>query len=176
MRTCLHCGIDLDSIGKNKKAIYCSKQCKQKVFTQKNYESILEKNRNWYQENKEKRLETCSQYYQSLSKEQREQKLEISRLSYHKNKFNGKALTRSAKRRCAKLNRTPKWLSEFDLFFIEEMYHLATLRSQTLKTPFEVDHIIPLQGKTVSGLHVPTNLQIISRYENRSKKNLVGKT
>jgi 5-methylcytosine-specific restriction endonuclease McrA len=60
-----------------------------------------------------------------------------------------------------KLKRTPAWA---DLEAIELFY---------LNCPdgYEVDHIIPLQGKKVSGLHVLDNLQYLTMYENRSKGN-----
>lgn len=59
----------------------------------------------------------------------------------------------------------PKWLSEWDLFFISELYDLAKRRK------LEVDHIIPIKHSLVCGLHVPANLQLLSRSENAKKSN-----
>lgn len=62
----------------------------------------------------------------------------------------------------------PLWANQF---FIDEAYDLATRRTETTGTPWEVDHILPLRGKAVSGLHVETNLRVIPRSENRRKFN-----
>lgn len=52
----------------------------------------------------------------------------------------------------------------------------ARSRELTRKTgiPHEVDHIVPLCGENVSGLHVPWNLQILPRLDNRRKRNSLG--
>lgn len=77
----------------------------------------------------------------------------------------------TAKRRAAKIQRTPNWLSSFDLWVFEEAYELAALRTKLFGFSWHVDHIIPLQGEKVSGLHVPTNIQVISWIDNVSKAN-----
>ena len=74
-------------------------------------------------------------------------------------------------RKHAKKQRTPQWLTKDDLWVIREAYALAALRTAMFGFSWEVDHIVPLQGKTVSGLHVPNNLQVIPRAENRAKWN-----
>ena len=67
----------------------------------------------------------------------------------------------SAKRRSSKLQRTPAWA---DLEAIKQFY---------LNCPkgYHVDHIVPLQGLNVSGLHVLNNLQYLTASENCSKGN-----
>jgi hypothetical protein len=77
----------------------------------------------------------------------------------------------TAKRRVIKLQRMPKWLTEEQKKQIKDMYALATLLNETTDTEWHVDHIIPLQGKLVSGLHVPDNLQVIPAKENLIKRN-----
>ena len=37
--------------------------------------------------------------------------------------------------------------------------------------PHEVDHIYPIQGKTVTGLHHEDNLRVVPRHVNRAKGN-----
>jgi hypothetical protein len=72
------------------------------------------------------------------------------------------------KRKTSLLQRTPKWA---DLEKIKQFYIEAAKLTKETGIPYEVDHIIPLQGKLVSGLHVHNNLQILTRSENRSKRN-----
>ena len=61
-----------------------------------------------------------------------------------------------------KLNRTPLWA---DLEQIRQIY------AQASKEDKVVDHIVPLRGKLVSGLHVHYNLQLLTKSENSSKNN-----
>ena len=69
------------------------------------------------------------------------------------------------------LQRTPKWLTEIDYQRIENEYRLAALQTKLTGEPWHVDHIIPLQGKYVSGLHVPSNLRAMRGSENIKKSN-----
>lgn len=83
----------------------------------------------------------------------------------------GKLAAKSRKYMLAKLQRTPAWLTPDDLWLIEQAYEIAALRTKLFGFPWQVDHIFPLHGRVVSGLHVPHNLQVIPGSENRAKSN-----
>lgn len=68
----------------------------------------------------------------------------------------------------AKINAVPKWA---DLQSIKSIYEEAAMVTKVTGIRQHVDHIIPLRGKTVCGLHVHTNLRIVPYYENCSKGN-----
>jgi hypothetical protein len=70
-----------------------------------------------------------------------------------------------AKYRATKEKATPSWA---DLSAIKEFYVKAS------SCGMEVDHVIPLHGKNVCGLHVENNLQLLSKFENCSKGNRWG--
>lgn len=72
------------------------------------------------------------------------------------------------KRRAAKLNRTPPWA---DLDAMRAIYDKSQRLTAETGIPHHVDHILPLQGKLVSGLHVAANLQVIPASENIRKRN-----
>lgn len=77
----------------------------------------------------------------------------------------------ASRRRATKLNATPKWLTKEELLEIKEMYQLAKELSWLSQKGLEVDHIVPLRGKEVCGLHVPWNLRIIPAEDNWAKGN-----
>ena len=76
-----------------------------------------------------------------------------------------------AKQRAGKLNRVPAWLTEEDNWMMREIHHLARLRTDLTGVWCDVDHIIPLRGELVCGLHVPANMQVITHSHNSSKGN-----
>jgi hypothetical protein len=76
-----------------------------------------------------------------------------------------------AKRRASKRMACASWLSAIDAAQIQECYDLAHAKTVQTGIKHNVDHIVPLQGKNVSGLHVPWNLQVIPAKQNFSKGN-----
>jgi hypothetical protein len=110
----------------------------------------LESSRQWREDNKKA--------YLAYLKQWRQDNKDI--VNYHG------AVKRSRKRKAM-----PSWLTEDQLWMIKEIYSLARLRTQMTGIEWHVDHMIPLKGKTVCGLHVPWNLQVIPGLDNLKKNN-----
>jgi hypothetical protein len=66
---------------------------------------------------------------------------------------------------------TPKWLTKKEKSEIRELYKIAITMSKTTGEQYVVDHIVPLRGEGVCGLHVPWNLRVITQEENLKKSN-----
>ena len=131
----------------------------------KNREALLEKKRQYYENNKERHSEVMAEHYKNNSEKYKEKAIQWKK--DNRSRHNASCMLRHT----AKIQRTPKWLSSDDLWLIEQAYELASLREQTCGGKWHVDHIVPLQGKNVSGLHVPWNLQVIPASVNCSKRN-----
>lgn len=70
--------------------------------------------------------------------------------------------------------RTPAWLTETDKQYIRDIYKVARIFSENSVENYHVDHVIPLRGKLVNGLHVPTNLRILEAKQNQKKHATFG--
>ena len=132
----------------------------------------------WYERNKELTKERASKWQKENIKQKREirakwrdtnreQHNAYNREYFANNK--DKRATYEAKRRATILQRTPSWDSDAHLIIAK--YQLAAMLSQASGIPHHVDHIIPLQGKNVSGLHVFSNLRVIPGADNVKKSN-----
>lgn len=82
-----------------------------------------------------------------------------------------KKRAKDSRRRASKAQRTPDWLTSKHLEDIENFYWLAKDLETITGEEYHVDHIVPLKGENISGLHVPWNLQVLSAKDNMSKGN-----
>ena len=106
--------------------------------------------------------------YREKHKERKREYDKKYKVGYRKNN-KGKINAHTRKRQAAKRKRTPMWLADSHLRQMECVYKKAAQYKEEFDLDMHVDHIIPLQGKTVSGLHVPWNLRITTAEENLKK-------
>lgn len=131
----------------------------------KNKDRMKQLRDKYYEDNKDKLKESFRQYYLN----NREKRREAGKLHYEQNKsfYLAYSKTRKAtiKRAC------PNSLSEEDFEKIKQIYLECKKISDETGIVHHVDHIVPLNGENVCGLHVPWNLQIITAEENLRKSN-----
>jgi hypothetical protein len=167
----------------------------------KNREDRIENLRRYYHEHKdafkayrekhkEKRKVYSKEYQKERKKDEEYRKQQNERIlawyhaNFEKNKEKKNARNRAwrannkgiinfhtNKRYTAKKQRLPIWLTKENELQIKAMYMLASSLNKSTGVQWHVDHIIPLQGKNVSGLHVPENLQVIQGSLNNRKSN-----
>lgn len=124
-------------------------------YVANNKDSLNARRKAWYEENKK--------YELAYRKNHRDTHKEERAIAQKNHQKDNPELWRFYvnKRRAKKLKATPIWAN------------LEKIREIYLNCPkgYEVDHIYPLQGKLVSGLHVEANLQYLTVNENRVKSN-----
>lgn len=130
-----------------------------KAWNKANKDKLNEYYRRWRDKNPEK-VAQASAAYRAATKEQRRAYRRAT--SAQRNAY-------ATKRRTAKLNACPKWLSLDALMAMESVFVEAKNLTKTTGVSYHVDHIVPLLGQDVCGLHVPWNLRAIPAKINLSK-------
>jgi ATPase subunit of ABC transporter with duplicated ATPase domains len=157
-KTCPTCNTVFPYKGKK---TFCNKFC-YATFSNKRRSAAK---RLWAQANKNA-VRASQQAWVERNPEKRKQASE----AYRKRNA-GYYCMKSSVRSRGRKQAEPQWLSTDDKWLMREVYELRDLRNK-LKVGgviWEVDHIAPIQGKVVCGLHVPWNLRVVPREINRRK-------
>lgn len=129
-----------------------------KIPTKKEYDAKR------YQKNKEAYKKRAIEWAAKNPEAYKILRKKINKKQQSKPSIKKKKAYSESMRRASKKNATPNWLTPDQLKQIKDIY---------INCPkgWNVDHIIPLQGKNVCGLHVPWNLRYLPASTNFSKKN-----
>jgi 5-methylcytosine-specific restriction endonuclease McrA len=134
-----------------------------KQYRKDNPEKVQEQVKAWVKANPEK----IKGYMKKASKAWHERNPDYQSNFYKANKE--RYIAASARRRASQDSATPSWLTAIDKAMIQEMYDVSEARYIQTGIKHHVDHIVPINGKGVAGMHVPWNLQVITAHENLSK-------
>ena len=134
------------------------KKLQDKEYYQKNKLKIKETISKYKINNPEKVSQVKKNWYQSNSQYTKE------RVSAYRKNNRGKCNALSSKYKADKIKATPKWA---------ELDKISIVYQKAKEWGFHVDHIIPLRSKTVCGLHVWSNLQLLDPKLNIQKSNKV---
>lgn len=150
----------------------CTKAYSSK-YKKENKESVEEYSKKYrkeyYESNKEDKLQWQKEYRERNLEYRREYDRKQSKRYYESNKDS--FLEKNARRRAQKLKATPPWVDEEHTKRLRSIYRACKNVSEKSGKPHHVDHIVPLKGENVCGLHVWWNLRIVPAQENLSKGN-----
>jgi 5-methylcytosine-specific restriction endonuclease McrA len=122
----------------------------ERAYTARNSDAINARRRERYAERRDEMIERRRRYYDN----------------------NLPAIVATNRKMVARrLKRIPPWITTEQTAEMAAMYRLAADLSEETGIKHHVDHIVPLQGKKVCGLHVLWNLQVIPWKENLKKGN-----
>jgi 5-methylcytosine-specific restriction endonuclease McrA len=96
--------------------------------------------------------------------------IQAYRREYKKNHIDAVRADTSVRKRRHR-EATPKWITAEEKAAMRTMYMRARQLTKLTGERYVVDHIVPLRGETVCGLHVPWNLRVITQEENLAKSN-----
>lgn len=146
---------EFTKLSKNKDGLYnICRVCKNK------------KERELYHKNLEKQKERKLKNYHRNKDKYIKKKKESDKILYESKKVY--YTYNSIKRYAKKIKATPKWANHSK---IKTLYEKAKWLESLTGLKYHVDHIVPLQGKNVCGLHCWNNLQILEASLNLSKRN-----
>jgi len=151
--------------GDSKGCLECRKENNKKWY-QNNKEKTILRSREWQKKNPERKKEIRNKWAKENSGKVKQIYSKSGKAWRSKNKHLRAAI--QAKRKAAQKRAIPKWVN---LSKIKEIYKQAAFLTQKTGVKHHVDHIYPLQNKYMCGLHVETNLQILTDKENTSKGN-----
>ena len=136
-------------------------KAKGRAYRAANRDALKERYKAWRKAN-QKKHDALTRAWRASNPE----RVKIRKAIWRKTKA-GDVNETQMRRHAAKMKRLPAWS---DRKKIRDVYKTAA-ELRAIGFNVHVDHEIPLQGRTVSGLHVHENLRIIDAYQNLTKSN-----
>lgn len=150
---------------------YASDVEKQKAYRRDRYKKLVSENPSFHRD----------KYWADPTKARNENKnnyrknraTRIKKAVEYASRNKAKVNSIKARYKLAKKQACPSWVLESKTFCdrIDRIYERARRLTEETGVMHHVDHIVPTQGKTICGLHVPWNLQVLTASENCSKQN-----
>jgi len=167
-----------------------------KEYRSENAEQVAEYLRRWYQRNRTAVIEKTKAYQARPERKAADHRRQVERYAARRTEIRAKQNARNATpegrakqrarflkhyaenkayyfektatRRATLLRAMPQWVNSTEL---RRFYKQAIRLTKETGVRHAVDHIVPLRGRKVCGLHVPWNLQVITAVENSRKRN-----